>query len=248
MKNESGKIITVTGSNGGCGKSITTFVLACIYSSLGKKVLMIDLDLYNGSLSLITNTTSKQNIYNYVDDLKNNRFTSVDDYTTKVNENIYLLASVKDPRQASKIEYRYLETILKATTFSYDIVLVDTTYLLNDINVITLDITDTILYVINNDTLSLKGAKTFFTIMKDISKTNIKVLLNNAISPDKRYYSNYDIKTIINHNIDYIIDKSNYVKNIDKFIMDKTLINNKILFRDYNRLKTIALDLESRES
>ena len=44
------KIISVTSSKGGIGKSVFITNLAGIYEMLGKKVLLIDLDLFNGTI------------------------------------------------------------------------------------------------------------------------------------------------------------------------------------------------------
>ena len=52
MESKKGKILTITSMKGGVGKTTTTMMLANIYSRCGKKVLVIDLDLYNGNLAL----------------------------------------------------------------------------------------------------------------------------------------------------------------------------------------------------
>ena len=49
------KIISITSGKGGIGKSIFLTNLAGIYETLGKKVLLIDLDMFNGVISTILN-------------------------------------------------------------------------------------------------------------------------------------------------------------------------------------------------
>ena len=61
-------------------------------------------------------------------------------------------------------------------------------------------------------------------VFKDIEKSNVKVLLNNSFSLDKGYFSLFDIKNVIKKNIDYTLDKSMYIKNIDKYIMDGKIL------------------------
>ena len=58
----------------------------------------------------------------------------------------------------------------------------------------------------------------------------------------------FDIKNAIKKNIDYVIDKSFYIKNIDKFILDGEILTlNKSINRfhgnDINNLKKLAFDL-----
>ena len=40
-----GKIVTVTSMKGGVGKTVSVLCLAAVYADLGKKVLIVDLDL-----------------------------------------------------------------------------------------------------------------------------------------------------------------------------------------------------------
>ena len=40
----------------------------------------------------------------------------------------------------------------------------------------------------------------------------------------KDYFSLFDVRNIIKHNIDYTIDKSFYIKNIDKYVIDGEIL------------------------
>ena len=51
IKKGKGKILTITSMKGGVGKTVTVMMLADIFSRCGKKVLVLDLDLYNGNLA-----------------------------------------------------------------------------------------------------------------------------------------------------------------------------------------------------
>ena len=73
MKSKKGKVLTITSMKGGVGKTITTMMLADIYSCCGKKVLVLDLDLYNGNLAFAYDVKPKNSIYNLCDDMVNNR-------------------------------------------------------------------------------------------------------------------------------------------------------------------------------
>ena len=55
MESKKGKILTITSMKGGVGKTTTVMMLANVYSKCGKKVLVIDLDLYNGNLAFAYN-------------------------------------------------------------------------------------------------------------------------------------------------------------------------------------------------
>ncbi len=234
------KVITVTSVKGGVGKTTTTLNLAGIYSRMGKRVLVIDLDLYSGDIASILNINYNNDIYNLYEDLNNNKFTNLDDYVTSYNQNIKVLPAPKDPRFARKIESKVLNIILYKASMKFDIILIDTNHILTDINLFALDFSDQILYLINNDSMNLKNMKTMVSILTNMNKTNYKIILNESNSKDKKYYNKYDIKNIINKNVNYIIPSSFYIKNIDKYIVDgKILMLEDNIYKKYKSASKI---------
>ena len=220
MKKKIGKSLCLFSGKGGVGKTILTLNLAAIYSQINKHVLIVDLDLSSGGIALATNKVFDKTIYNFVDDYNNNRFKDFNDYVVKYNENIDIMPSPKDPRQASKIDSKYIEILLDKAMFHYDMVLIDTNHILNELNLVVLDAADNILFVIENDPMDLKNMKSLLSIFKDLEKTNYKILLNNSRDPFKKYFTLYDMKTIIKNNIDYEISSEFFLKNMDAYVMN----------------------------
>lgn len=219
-----GNIVCVFGVKGGIGKSILTLNLAGIVSNFKKRVLIVDMDLYGGSVSIILNKNVNKTVYNLVDDFNNNRYDNFNDYITKYNDYIDYLACPKDPRKANKIDSSYIEILLDKAKFNYDLILIDTTHILDEINLTVLDKSDNILLVVSNDMLDIKNMRSLISIFKDLDIRKYKVILNNSFRNDKSYFNLYDIKSIINSNIDYEISNKFYIKNIDKYIMDGNIV------------------------
>ena len=124
----------------------------------------------------------------------------------------------------------------------------DTNHVLDEVNLTILDNSYMSLFVISNDLADLKNMKSIVSIFKDADKSNYLICLNNSKDNSKIYMSLFDIKNAIKKNIDYVIDKSFYIKNIDKFILDGEILTlNKSINRfhgnDINNLKKLAFDL-----
>lgn len=253
MANMRGKSICVFSAKGGVGKTVTAINLAGIYEHLEKKVLLVDLDLSSGGISVALNRPFEKTIYNFVDDYNNNRYKNFKDYVTSYDSYIDILPSPKDPRQANKIDSKYIDLLLDKAAYNYDIVLIDTNHILNEINIVTLDKVDTILFILTNDPLDLKNMKSLLSIFKDTGITKYKILLNNSRDPYKNYFSLFDIKNVIKANIDYSLSSNFYIKNMDSYIMNGEIVSLQkrmptIFNKDYSTLMTIALDTINKDT
>ena len=243
-----GKIISMSSVKGGVGKTTVLLNLAGIYSLLNKKVLIIDMDLYSGGVAVSLNVKNTKDIFMMIDSMGSNRFTERRKYTTVYNKNIDVLACPKDPRMATKIESRFIPVVFDLAKKEYDVVLVDTSHILDEVNLTVLDYSYMSLFVVTNDIVDLKNMKSLISIFKDTNKKNYLTVLNNSRDTGKDYLSLYDIKDIIKTNIDYTISKNFYIKNVDKYIMAGEILtlNKKINAfhqNDVNNMKKMALDL-----
>lgn len=248
MSKTKGKSICIFSSKGGVGKTITTINLAGIFEHLEKKVLLIDLDLSSGGIAMALNRPFEKTIFNFAHDYSNNRYEDFKNYVTKYDEYIDILPSPKDPREINKIDSKYIDILIDKAESNYDIVLIDTNHILDEINIVTLDKVDAILFILANDPLCLKNMKSLVSILKDSNVTNFKTVLNNSINPYKDYFSLFDIKNIIKTNIDYTLTSSFYIKNIDEYIMNGKIITlqNRMpstFSKDYQTLMNIALNI-----
>lgn len=218
------KVITVTSVKGGSGKTTLALNLAGLISLEKKKVLIMDIDLYGNAVCMSTGSNPDKTLFNLVDDVKNNRFVTEEDYVSKYNEYISVLPAPKDPRQANKIGSKYLSIVLSKLKPRYDYIILDTNHTLDDFNLIALDQSDQVLYVVTNDPVDLKNMRTVVSIFHDIEKENYKIILNEASRESRNYLTKYDVRHMIHDNIDYIIPSSFYIKNIDQYVLDGKIV------------------------
>lgn len=247
MKNIKGKVITIASGKGGVGKTIFATNLAGVYHAIGKRVLLIDMDLSSGGISVLLNLEKSKTIYNLADDILNNRFKNIDDYLYHYSEFIDIIPACKDPRQGSKIDSKIIEQIINIYKNSYDVLILDTTHIPNTSTLTALEYSDTILFMITDNPLDLKNSANFLKVLEDADKKPL-VLLNNSYRNEKNYFSKFDIKNVIKHNIDYILPSSMYIGNINKYIMEGEILvlNDHLSFKnnsDRELLIKIAKDL-----
>lgn len=218
-------VITVTSVKGGVGKSTMTLNLAGILSLKKKKTLVLDLDLYSGAIAASLNIDITTDLYKLTNDLSMNKFDNIENYVCKYNEYIDIIPAPKDPRLANKIKEKYLSLVIKQASTRYDFILIDTTHSLNDINLLALDSSDLILYLITNNLVDLKNMKSMISIYKDLGKDNYRIIMNNSIDRNHRSFTDYDINNILGCNVKYEIPANFYCNNIDKLVIDGKILS-----------------------
>lgn len=232
MKVNKGTSICIFGAKGGTGKSTLVLNLAAVYAQTGKRVLIIDFDLSGGSIALHLGKKVNKTIYNFADDYNNNRFDNIKSYVTVYNDKIDFISAPKDPRQANKIDNKYVNILIEKAIFQYDVILIDTSHTLDGTSLSVLDKVDHILFNITNDLYDLKNARSVLSIFNDLNIDKYKVILNKSVNPNKKAYSNYDIKNIIKTNIDYTISEKLHLKNIDDYVINGEIITYYESFKD----------------
>ena len=246
----SGKIITVSSVKGGVGKTTLTANLAGLYFLIKKKVLIIDLDLYAGGIATILNVDNKKDIYMLVDSISNNRFTSLRDYVCSYNSGIDVLSAPKDPRDVSRIESKYISKILDIAKREYDIVLVDTHHLLDEMTLVALDSCYMSAFIVTNDLVDLKNMKSLISIFNEAKKENYRIVLNNSRDTGRDYISLFDVRNMLKKNVDFTISRNFYIKNIDKYVLKGEILTlnkfiNKAYSNDIKNMNKLAVDLIS---
>lgn len=216
------RIITVTSAKGGTGKSTFSCNLAGVASNKGIKTLIMDLDLSSGIIGASLNLKSDEDLFTLTEDMMNNRMKTIDNYIFKYNDNIDVLCSPNDPRYRSKIRYQYIENAVRQLSFKYDLIIIDTNHIMDEISSIAIDNSDLALYVISDDLMDLKNMKTIKAIYSDLSIDKLKIVLNEMRG---RSYTDLEFKTILGVMPDYILSSSYYDENMTKYIEEGKILS-----------------------
>lgn len=232
------KVLTITSVKGGTGKSITTLALAGILKEKKLKTIIIDMDLHSGTIAASLNLNITKDIYTLVNDYMNHGIKDIDDYILKYNEYIDVLAAPKDPRQVGKISSKYIDVLIKKLKYKYDIILIDTNHIIDNINLVTFDNSDHIIYVITSDLMDLKNMKTMLAIYKDMKLTKYTILLNDAMSKD--IISKYEISSFLEEEVNYILPANSYIKNMRKILMEGKIITDE---KNYQKATNVLKEM-----
>jgi len=212
------KILTVTSVKGGTGKTTTALNIASVLSNQNHKTLVIDLDFYESAIAPLLNLQTEENIYTLTSDTINNYLKESKYYCIPYKENMDCLLAPNDPRRASSVNAYSVESIISKLRNKYEYIIIDTNYFMNELNLTVMDMSDLILYVIDNDIISIKGMRTITSIYSDLKKTNYRILLNNSLNKPKSKISNFDCNNIIGKKVNYILPSTFYQKNMNKYI------------------------------
>ena len=92
----------------------------------------------------------------------------------------------------------------------------------------------------------------YISLSDTLNKDNYKILLNNSRDPFKKYFTMFDIKNILKENVNYEISSEFYIKNIDTYIMNGSIITldkkaSGTFNKDYTTMTRLAVDLMSVE-
>ena len=251
MKELKGRSVCFFSAKGGVGKTTNLLSLAGIFEQLGKKVLVIDMDLYSGGIAAYLNRMNDKSVYHVVFDMMNGNYKDLNDYTTQVDDYIDILCAPRDPRDANKVDHRFIETIIKDAKAKYDVVLIDTNHALNDINLTVLDCVDEINFIVTNDPIDLKNMRSLLSVFDSLNYTNFKITLNNSRDPFKNYFSQFEVRKLLQHNIDYTLSSEMFLKDMDKMIMKGAILSldrkfAEVMTNDYNSFVNMATDILKR--
>jgi pilus assembly protein CpaE len=176
------KLVSVYSFKGGVGKSVIALNLSVVLANkLNKRVLLVDLDLHFGDISLLTNKHMEKTILDFVDD-------GVDDYENMKGylhtycTNLDIMFAPLSPEGAEYISKDVIKKIFEMASEEYDYIIVDTGVNFEEHTLFALDHSDTVFFVSSMEMTSIKNSKLGLGVMKSLNydEEKVKVIINKG--------------------------------------------------------------------
>lgn len=181
VKNSKPQVITIFGTKGGVGKTTIAVNTAVQLAQTKKKVVMVDLDLQFGDVSVFLNLAPKRTIAELAQEGSEPDIDLIESYMIPHLSGIKILPAPGRPEYAELITAAQIESIITELKNHYDYVIIDTPPMFNDTNLSALDLSSQVFLVLSLDLATIKNVKLSLELMQTlhhIGKT--KLILNRA--------------------------------------------------------------------
>lgn len=162
---EKGKIVTVFSAKGGVGCStIAVNVAIALQQNAASKVALVDTSLQFGDVGVLLNLYASRTIADlasHVDELDNEL---INDIFIAHSSGIKALLAPPRPEVADTVTPALVVDVLERLRSMFDIIIVDTSSVLDDLVLSVLDISDKIIVVTTPEIPAIKNAKLLFEV------------------------------------------------------------------------------------
>ncbi|MBO8172217.1 MAG: AAA family ATPase [Bacillaceae bacterium] len=178
-KKEYARVITITSTKGGVGKSTIAANLATAFARKLLKVAVLDLDLQFGDMAILFDVKPRRTIYDWVNEEYNDAKIGVERVMIKHESGVHIFPSPLRPEFAEFINGQHVDTLIHQLKETYDVVLVDTSPALVETGLVAMENSQDILLVTTKELPTLKNSKLQIETLESLGlKDNIHLLLN----------------------------------------------------------------------
>lgn len=183
---EKGKIVTVFSAKGGVGCStVAVNVAIALQQNAASKVALVDTSLQFGDVGVLLNLYASRTIADLVSHIDEMDNELVNDIFIAHSSGIKALLAPPRPEVADTVTPALVTDILERLRTMFDIIIVDTSSVLDDLVLSVLDISDKIIVVTTPEIPAIKNAKLLFEVTEalEYERERIMFILNKV---DKR--------------------------------------------------------------
>ncbi|MDQ1306188.1 MAG: pilus assembly protein CpaE [Actinomycetota bacterium] len=154
-----GRVVAVAGAKGGVGTTVLATLLASHCVRPTRSVVLVDLDLRNGSVAAYTNVVARRSVADLAEVSRELTNRSVREVVADHPSGLSLVLAPDDVEQADEVTAPAVRQILAQLRMQFDLIVVDCGSRLDDTTAMALEVADDVLLVATTDVVSLRAAR-----------------------------------------------------------------------------------------
>jgi pilus assembly protein CpaE len=154
-----GRVVTVVGAKGGVGTTVVATLLAARCVRPTTSVVLVDLDLRNGSVAAYTDVVPRRSVADLAEVSRELTNRSVREVVADHPCGLNLVLAPDDVEQADEVTGPAVRQILAQLRMQFDLIVVDCGSRLDDPTAMALEVADDVLLVATTDVVSLRAAR-----------------------------------------------------------------------------------------
>lgn len=164
---------------GGTGKTTLATGVASQLARMGKRVMLLDLDLQFGDVMMALDLDTKNSVVDLVQDRGGITIENINGFSVEHSSGMSVLCAPKSSEFAEFVTAAHIETIIDTVRPYYEYIIIDMPSSFNDTTITAIENCEELFLVYNNEILSLNNAKICYTILDQLhQRDKISFVIN----------------------------------------------------------------------
>ena len=177
-RGHAGRVLAMIPSKGGAGATFLATNLAHALSKHGKRVAVLDLNLYFGDSAIfLSDGIAVSNVVELAAKSRQMDATLLMSSMIKVTPTLFILAAPESPEHVRDVSVSDIQKIIELARANYDFVVLDIGNALDPLMIKALDMADRIDLVLQLDLPFIRAAKRMVSVFRDLGYANDKLHL-----------------------------------------------------------------------
>lgn len=175
------KALGFFGGKGGTGKTTIAIGVAAQLAKAGKRVMLLDLDLQFGDVSMALDLDTKNSIVDLVQDRGGITIENINGFAVEHSTGMSVLCAPKSPEFADFVSPAHVEKIIDIMRPYYEYIIIDLPASFNETTITACENCEEIYLIYNNEILSLRNARVCYNILEQLhQREKIRFILNKV--------------------------------------------------------------------